>query len=153
MTTRRAPRVRKQRPDSSQTRRTCSTLGWFMPRYMATLVNTSAAMALFANRTPAPARSAILIFLMGSLHLVGNSTARRPTSRDHLRSNHSRLIKGNERRLKARATGVIGAISLALFRIHLPTEDRIGTLSCWGRSALWPTFVALRFQCEMEKTD
>src|SRR5260370_26093592 len=153
MTTRRDPRVRKQRPDSSQTRRTCSTLGWFMPRYMASLVNTSAAMALLANRTPAPAKSAILIVLMGSLHLVGNSHAGRPTSRDRLGSNHSRIIKGNERRLKAPATAVIGAISLALFRIHLPTEDRIGTLSCWGRSALWPTFVAISFKCELEKSD
>jgi hypothetical protein len=32
-------------------------------------------MALFTNRTPAPAKSAILILLMGSLHLVGNNTA------------------------------------------------------------------------------
>src|SRR5258708_40307672 len=59
-------------------RRTCSTFGWFMPRYVASLVDTLAAMAPFANRTPAPAKSAILIFLMGSLHLVGNSTAGGP---------------------------------------------------------------------------
>jgi hypothetical protein len=47
--------------------------------HVASLVNTSAAMTLFANRTPAPAKSAILIFLMGNLHLVGNGTAGRPT--------------------------------------------------------------------------
>jgi hypothetical protein len=33
----------------------------------------------------------MLIFLMGSLHLVGNSTAARPTSGDHLRSNHRQI--------------------------------------------------------------
>jgi hypothetical protein len=54
-------------------------------------------MALFAKRTPAPAKSTILVFLMSSLHLVGNSTAGRSIFWGHLRSNRPRFIWENER--------------------------------------------------------